>query len=193
MRIRLEKKGIRVLGVAESFRKDAEWAILAGVVMRSDLIVDGVEVERCTVGGMDATNSIIEMINRLSREDISAIMLNGCIISWFNIIDLDRLHAETHLPVICVSYNPSEGIRHYIEKYFPGDWKTRVEAYEKLGERRKIRNKNGFDVYLRWIGVDEEEAVGLVNRYTLFGRVPEPLRLARLIAHAYLMDRLRRP
>ncbi len=190
MRVRLGKKGIRVLGVAESFRREYEWAVLAGVVMRSDLVIDGVVMGRCRVGGMDATDSVIGMVRRLGREDISAIMLNGCIISWFNIIDLDRLYKETGLPVICVSYYPSEGIRHYIERYFPEDWRMRVEAYERLGERREYVNRNGFRVYLRWIGVEEDEAEGLVDRYTMFGRIPEPLRVAKLVAHAALMDRL---
>jgi len=193
VRVRLGKKAIRILGVAESFKRGYEWAVLAGVVMRSDLIIDGVVMGRCRVGGMDATDSVIDMVRRLSREDLSAIMLNGCIISWFNIIDLNRVYEETQLPVICVSYYPSEGIRHYIEKYFPSDWKTRIEMYERLGERKEYVNKNGFKIYLRWVGLEEDEALGLVNRYTMFGRVPEPLRVAKLVAHAALTDKLLHP
>ena len=189
MRVRLEKKGIRVLGVAESFRKDLDRrAVLAGVVMRMDLIIDGVIIGFCTVGGMDSTESILEMYRRLERGDISAIMLNGCIISWFNVIDLKRLHEETGLPIISVSYRPSTGIRRYFMEYFPSDWKMRVEVYERNGPRLEITNKNGFKLYLRAIGLDEDDAIRLVNRFTLFGRVPEPLRVARLIAHSILND-----
>lgn len=189
MRVRLEKKGIRVLGVAESFRKDLDRrAVLAGVVMRMDLIIDGVITGFCTVGGMDSTESILGMYRRLERGDISAIMLNGCIISWFNVIDLKRLHEETGLPIISVSYRPSTGIRRYFMEYFPSDWERRVEVYERNGPRLEITNKNGFKLYLRAIGLDEDDAVRLVNRFTLFGRVPEPLRVARLIAHSILND-----
>ena len=35
------KKAIRALGIAESFRKEDRYSTLAGVVMRSDLIIDG--------------------------------------------------------------------------------------------------------------------------------------------------------
>jgi len=189
LRVRLEKKGIRVLGIAESFRKDLDRrAVLAGVVMRMDLIIDGVIIGFCTVGGMDSTESILKMYRRLERGDISVIMLNGCIISWFNVIDLKRLHEETGLPIISVSYRPSTGIRRYFMEYFPSDWERRVEVYEKNGPRLEITNKNGFKLYLRAIGLDEDDAVRLVNRFTLFGRVPEPLRVARLIAHSILND-----
>ena len=189
MRVRLEKRGIRVLGVAESFRKDLdERAVLAGVVMRMDLIVDGIVIGFCTVGGMDSTDSILKMYHRLERGDISAIMLNGCIISWFNVIDLKRLHEETGLPIISVSYRPSMGIRRYFIEYFPSDWKRRIEVYENNGPRLEITNRNGFKLYLRAVGLDEDDAIKLVNKFTLFGRVPEPLRVARLMAHSILND-----
>jgi len=128
------------------------------------------------------------MYRRLERGDISAIMLNGCIISWFNVIDLRRLHEETGLPIISVSYRPSKGIRRYFIEYFPSDWERRVEIYERNGPRVEIVNKNGFKLYLRAVGLDEDDAAQLINRFTLFGRIPEPLRVARLMAHSILND-----
>ncbi len=183
----LEKKGVRVLGIAESFRKSiGEKAILAGVVMRGDFIIDGIIFGECTVGGLDATDSIIEMHRSLKREDIMVIMLNGCIISWFNVIDLQKLHEETKLPIISLSYRPSKGIRKYFIEYFPEDWEKRVEIYERNGPRIEIRNKNNLNLYIRAIGIDPDDAAKLVDRYTIFGRIPEPLRIARLIAHSLL-------
>lgn len=184
----LEKRGIRVLGIAESFRKNIGGkALLAGVVMRADLIIDGIVLGECTVGGLDATEKIIDMYRSLKRDDVMAIMLNGCIISWFNVVDLWKLHEETGLPIIAVSYNPTKGIREFFIKYFPDDWEARVQIYERNGPRFEIVNKNGFKIYLRVIGMDEEGAARLVNRLTLFGRIPEPLRIAKLIAHAAMV------
>ncbi|MCL7386030.1 MAG: DUF99 family protein [Thaumarchaeota archaeon] len=183
----LQKKGVRVLGVAESFRKDVGGkAALAGVVMRGDLIIDGVVFGECTVGGMDATDSILEMYRSLGREDIMLLMLNGCIISWFNVIDLQRLHEETGLPVISVTYNPSTGIREYFLKYFPDDWGKRLEVYERNGPRVEMTNRNGFKVYFRSVGLDPSDAAKIIDRYTIFGKVPEPLRVARILAHSLL-------
>ena len=40
-RLHLEKKGIRGLAIAESFRQDSEKSVLAGVIVSNDLVVDG--------------------------------------------------------------------------------------------------------------------------------------------------------
>lgn len=190
MKLSLEKKAIRVLGIAESYKREAsQKAILAGVVMRSDFIIDGVVLGKCKVGGMDVTDAILEMYHRLDRDDVSALMINGCIISWFNVVDLNRLYRETRLPSICLTYYPSTGIREYFIKYFPEDWSERIKIYEENGPRFELVNKNGFKIYLRTVGVDVETALNLVNKYTIFGRIPEPLRLARLIAHAVVEEK----
>jgi len=192
LRLSLEKKAIRVLGIAESYRRGAgQYAFLAGVVMRSDLLVDGVVLGRCKIGGMDVTDSILEMYHRLEREDISALMINGCIISWFNVVDLNRLHRETRLPSICLTYYPSTGLREYFIKYFPDDWEERFKVYEENGPRIELVNKNGFKVYLRAVGLDVDKALDLVNKYTVSGRIPEPLKLARSIAYAVMEEAYR--
>ncbi|MGH9910516.1 MAG: DUF99 family protein, partial [Nitrososphaerales archaeon] len=41
-RLHIEKKAIRALGIAESFVKSQNQSVLAGVVMRSDMIIDGI-------------------------------------------------------------------------------------------------------------------------------------------------------
>ncbi|MDD3111717.1 MAG: DUF99 family protein, partial [Methanofollis liminatans] len=86
------KKGLRVLGIAESFR-GRDRSVLAGVVMRRDRVIDGVEIGEVTVGGMDATAAVIALFFDFEREDVNLIMLSGCIIAWYNIIDPAAVHA----------------------------------------------------------------------------------------------------
>ncbi|MEM2955934.1 MAG: DUF99 family protein, partial [Nitrososphaerales archaeon] len=89
MRIHVEKKGVRALGIAESFRKSQnKRSVLAGVVMRSDLIIDGFIFGSAEIGGDDATDEIVGMFQRLNRNDINVIMLGGSVISMYNIIDI---------------------------------------------------------------------------------------------------------
>ena len=57
------KSGVRVLGIAESFVQGAKKSVLAGVVMRRDLIIDGAAFGYSTIGGMDATGTILEILN----------------------------------------------------------------------------------------------------------------------------------
>ncbi len=186
MRLNPYKKGFRTLGIAESFLKRKPWSILCGVVMRRDLQVDGVAITKIKVGGLDATDGVLRIYRKLGREDINVIMLNGCIISWFNIVDLEEVYRRTQRPVICLTYEESEGLEGYIKEYF-GEDGERLNLYRKLGEREVVHlRRTGAKVYVRYVGVERREVEAVLNELTLAGAVPEPLRLAGLIARAVL-------
>ncbi|MFN4336321.1 MAG: DUF99 family protein [Candidatus Nitrosocaldus sp.] len=187
MRLHLEKKAIRALGVAESFRKDKSKAVLAGVVMRSDLVIDGVAYSNTTVRGDDATDAIIELYKALNRNDISMVMLGGVVISMYNIIDLDRLHSTLSLPVIGVTFEESEGLEEHIMRVFQGEQMERkLQAYRRLGARSKVMLKTRHNVYVRCAGINTRVAKRALNKFLLQGSVPEPIRVARLLARAVL-------
>jgi len=183
MTLHVNKRGVRVLGIAESFLKTRPSSTLAGVVMRKDLRVDGFGFARISVGGDDATEGILNIFGGLERSDINALLLNGSVISWFNIVDLDFVSEETGVPVISLTYEESEGLEGYIREYFPRPQK-KIDMYRKLGPREPLRLKTGFEVYARFIGATAEETKGLLNSFTLEGKVPEPLRVARLLARS---------
>jgi endonuclease V-like protein UPF0215 family len=176
----IPKKGLRALGIAESYAGRTS-STLAGVVMRKDLRIDGFTYGRVTVGGMDATDVILEMVVNLERRDINVILLSGCVIAWFNVIDPGRIHERTGIPVICVTYEESEGLINEIRRHFPGD-ETRLSAYLQLGDRIPFGLRSGQTCYLRSWGLETGDAGRLCNDFTLEGKIPEPLRVARLCA-----------
>ncbi len=176
------KKGVRVLGVSESFNKGNARSIMAGVVMRGDLRIDGFSVCTPSIGGRDSTKELILMYNRLNRKDIRAWMLGGSVISWFNIIDIFELHEQTDTPVVCISYHPSDGIEKYLKEYFPDDWQNRLDLLQKTGDRKTIQLQTGHSLYLSVAGIGHIRARNLVDKLTIDGRVPEPVRVARTIA-----------
>ena len=112
------KKAIRALGVAESFRPSAKKSTLAGVVMRTDLVVDGFVLGAATVGGDDAT-ARSSGCTRLKRDDVNLLMLSGCVISRYNIVDVDEVARKTSLPVVCLTYKESKGIEDAIARTLP--------------------------------------------------------------------------
>lgn len=180
------KKGIRVLGIAESYtgrHTDPVTSTLAGVVMRRDLVIDGMVFGSASVGGMDATPSVLGMIHTLDREDIHLVMVSGCVISWFNILDPVRIFEETGIPVIGVTYEDSEGLEEDILHHFPGDL-IRLAAYRKLGARRPVLLHTGYPVFIRSRGMSGNDDEVLCNAFTRDGKIPEPLRVARLCARA---------
>lgn len=181
------KRGLRMLGVAESFVKSRPRSCLAGVVMRGDLRIDGISFSSASVGGCDATQGVLEIYRLLDRMDINAIMLSGDVISWFNIIEPQTIYNETGRPVISLSYEESGGLEAYIKKYFPTPHE-RLKRYMALGERSRLLLKTGYHVYVRVTGATIEEAHKAVNRFTIDGRIPEPIRVARLIARARLNE-----
>ena len=185
--LHVHKKAIRALGVSESFRKGVGGkSVLAGVVMRSDMVIDGFTFGFAEVGGMDSTDRITEMYKNLNREDVNLLLLNGCVISWYNVVDLQKLHEETEIPLICVTYEESPGLERYFKELFPEDWEYRVSVYHKNGGRTEFRLKTGHTVYVRFLGVSREDAEGVLNKFTLHGAVPEPLRVARLLARSLM-------
>jgi len=189
LRLRVHKKAVRTLGISESFVKGvSEKSVLAGVVMRTDGVIDGFSFSTATVGGMDATEKIIEMYRNLERDDINLLMLNGCVISWYNVVDLHRVAEETKLPLICVTYEESEGLEKYFMELFPQDWETRVEVYHKNKSRTPVKLSTGYTVYVRFINTDLEETKGILNKLTSHGAVPEPLRVARLLARSIVKN-----
>jgi len=187
MSVHVYKKAIRALGISESFVKGvSERSILAGVVMRGDISIDGFTISRATVGGMDTTEKIIEMYRSLKRNDINLLLLNGCVISWYNVIDLYKVFEETGRPLICVTYEESKGLEEYFKELFPQDWQQRVEIYHKNGPRIPLKLHTDFIVYVRSLGMSKKETEVILNRFTLQGAVPEPLRVSRLLARSLM-------
>ncbi len=185
MKINTSKTCLRALGIAESFRQDKPTSILAGVVMRGDLRIDGVALTTITLGGMDATEGIIRIYKTLNRRDINVIIIGGAVVSLFNIIDLEKIHTELTTPVISVTYQPSPGLEEHLRARYP----ERLTAYQKLGEREELKLKNGHTVFTRYQGLTKNETKTVLNRFTREGKRPEPVLAARLIARAVLTSK----
>ncbi|WP_292366391.1 MULTISPECIES: DUF99 family protein [unclassified Methanoculleus] len=176
------KSGLRALGIAESY-SGREQSTLAGVVMRKDLRIDGAAFARMTVGGSDATDAVIRIFHRLARRDINLLMISGSVVAWYNIIDPAAVQGASGLPVIVTTYEESDGLEEEIRRHFPDD-DARLAAYRRLGGRIPVRLHSGYTLFIRPYGLSLEDAARLCNDFTREGRMPEPVRVARLIARA---------
>ena len=183
-RVHPEKKGIRVLGIAESFKKSCKKSTLAGVVMRRDLVIDGIAFGSATIEGDDATESIISMHKILARDDINCILIDGLVISMYNIIEGERIVAKTGLPIIAITFENSKGLEGSIKHHFD-DWQSKLEKYKKLGKRERVTLKTGKNLFIRCWGLSQKRAVAILNSFTIQGSVPEPIRVAKLAARSY--------
>ncbi len=189
MRFHTEKRGIRVLGIAESFKKTSTCSTLAGIVMRRDLIIDGMVFGNAMIEGNDSTQNILSMYGSLKRDDINCIMLDGLIISMYNIIDGEELRENTNVPVIAITFKDSEGLEGTIQHHFSNDFKLKLEQYRRLGRRDKILLNTGKFLFIRYWGMSSKDASTIVNCFTLQGSIPEPIRIAKLAARASMRNK----
>ena len=188
--LHLEKKGLRGLAIAESFRQNSTRSILSGLIMRRDFVIDGFVFGSATLEGNDATDQILHMYEELSRSDISYLILSGLIISMYNIVDVKKLHDSLQIPIIGVTYNESAGIEDTIKHHFPKSFESKINEYKKLGKRERITLHTSYDLFVRYEGCTIYEVKQLLNELTLQGSVPEPLRVSQLLANSLLQKEL---
>lgn len=186
--LRLEKKGLRGMSVAESFNHDSSASVLSGVVMRRDFVIDGFVFGRTTLKGDDATDVILAMFQRLHRDDISYLLVSGLVISLYNIVDIKRLYNSLQVPVIGISYRNSQGLGTVLKDRFPSSYKSKLAKYDKLGPREKIKLHTSHEVFIRKEGCSTQDATQLLNGLTLQGSLPEPIRIAQMLSRALLAE-----
>jgi hypothetical protein len=178
------KPGVRALGVAESFRRDADRSTVAGAVVRASRVADGFAFSTATVGGVDATDAVIDCYDRLDRADVRYVLVAGLALSWYNVVDLPAVRAAVDRPVLAVTFEDSAGLVEPLREQFEGEaLDRRLETYRRQPERVPVDLDDGR-VYVRAVGLDDETARRVVRAFTPEGGRPEPVRVARLVARA---------
>ena len=179
------KRQGRVLGIDDapfSFN-DAEVPIV-GVMVRLPGYVEGVMVSQVAVDGDDADQVLTEMLlGSRFREQIRMVMIDGTSLGGFNVVDIDRLSKETGLPFCTVTRDVPDlpSMNAALQKHFP-DWRRRLEVVERH-ELIEVRTEHG-PIYASIAGASIGEMNELLRGSTIQGALPEPIRLAHLIAAA---------
>jgi len=109
----------RTLGLA--FSDGDRTSRIAGAIVTADGVVDGLEFGRCTVGGTDATDALVDLWAALDREDVRHVACAGAAPAWFNLLDLRRLSETISRPVSAVSYEESSGLEPALREAFDGE------------------------------------------------------------------------
>ncbi|WP_049921975.1 endonuclease dU [Halopiger djelfimassiliensis] len=180
------KSGVRALGIAESYRgdRDCDRSTFAGAVVRADRVIDGLAYDSCRIGGTDATDAVVSLVDELGRPDVRYVLLGAVAPAWYNLLDLSRIHEAADRPVLAVTFEASPGLESGLREAFSGDQLAqRLETYRRLPERRAL-SVNDETVHLRCVGLSVDDASAVVRAFTPTGGRPEPLRVARLAARA---------
>lgn len=179
------KDEVRMLGFDDGpFTFEDETCVLAGVMTRGGGYVEGVLVGEVDVDGTDATDTVLELLDGTGFvETAQAVCFDGGTVGGFNVLDLERLHRELGLPVLALTRDrpDREAVREALEAHVDDP-----DRRARLLEAQPVREVELDEqtVYLRHAGGDPEELSRIVERHVVRGLVPEPVRIARLLARA---------
>lgn len=179
------KPEIRTVGIDDGpFKRGEKKTLLVGAVLRGGLWLDGVLSSEIEVDGFDATERIVEMINQSRhRGQLRAILVDGVTFAGFNVIDIREIFKQTGLPVIVVSRKlPDFKQIKQALKHLP-DWRRRWSRIQAAGEIHEFKPKpRGATLRVQLAGIKRGDAEQIVRMTATRSSVPEPLRVAHLIA-----------
>ena len=177
MKTKRLKKEIRVIGIDDaSFNRTDKEVLVIATYFRGGDFIDGILSTIIKKDGTDSTRKIINMINKCKfKSTLKCLLLDGIALGGFNIIDVNKLHKETKLPIIVV-------IRNYpdYKKIFSALKKIKMENKIKLIEKAGKVTKLG-KIYVQLTGLSLERAKEIIAITATHSYIPEPIRIAHLI------------
>lgn len=178
------KREIRVIGIDDApFDKFKDKSVLAvGTIFRGGYCMDGLLSTHITVDGNDTTEKLAKMINSSKhKKQLQVIMLDGIALGGFNIVDIRELAKQTGLGVITVMRErPDIEMMKKALKNVP-DNTSKLDLIEKAGEIKKIDFSND-KCFVQFANIDEKSVKSIIETTCTRSLVPEPLRLAHIIA-----------
>lgn len=186
------KPEIRILAIDDSALLN-ETVMIVGTVFRGGDWMDGVLRSEITRDGLDATEVIVRMIKKSKHYgQIRIVMLDGVTYGGFNIVDIEELYRETGLPVIVVmrAYPDFEKIRAALRHFTDGEMRWGI--IKKAGEIEKLSTeKRRAPIYIQKIGIGTKSAEKIIRLTSTRSSIPEPLRVAHLIATGIILGESR--
>ncbi len=187
--------------------------LLVGAVC-SGTRLDGVVSGRVRRDGENSTRKIIELVRGSPfAAHLGAVMLQGIAVAGFNVVDIHAVSEALGIGVLVVVRRPPDmaAVRRALFSDAPTNrprvrgaakkWSLieRAGAIEELGRSRRAREREARSglrdaaprLWAQRAGLSIEETRRVVDATTLHGNVPEPVRVAHLIAGGIVTGRSR--
>jgi uncharacterized protein len=166
-------------GPFEKFAGDAR-APIVGVMMEGPDLVEAVAVTEFPVDGEGATEFLGDWIAGLRlRPALQGVVFGGVTIAGLAVIDAEALAARLALPVLVVNRRPPSDDRLAAALRAAG-YPERIALLERAPPARRLDG----GLFAAAAGAAPEAAAELIAQALRKSDLPEPLRLAHLIARA---------
>jgi endonuclease V-like protein UPF0215 family len=170
------------------FARDHRGDVLVVGTVYSGLRLECVLSGRVRRDGVNSTGTLIELVTRSRHKaHLQLVMLQGIAFAGFNVIDLQRLHAALGVPVMTVVRKAPDmkaikrALLHKV-----GGGKRKWRLIEQAGTVERVHN-----VYVQRVGLSPSQAHDVIERYAVNSALPEPLRVAHLIAGGMVLGESR--
>src|SRR5713101_10166574 len=177
----VNKQSPSIIGIDDGpFTKQQQTAPLVAVLLQGPHL-QKVRTTRITVDGLDATDRALKLLKGWKP---ASILLSGVTFAGFNLIDPHVLHQGFRVPVIVVvgSRPDNKAVKQALVKHFP-DWKVRWKIIRSLGPLRKtLTNPDEPPLFYEAFGCSTWDAAKILRANCYVSRVPEPVRVAGLLA-----------
>ncbi len=176
--IRSVKKEIRIIGWDDEALGRKKYISVVGAITRGGGRLDGVLTTKIERDGTDATEKISKsVLSSRQYDQLRVIMLDGITFGGFNIVDIKELYKKTKIPVVVIQRKlPNMKLFLKAIKNL-SNYKERVKAVKNAGKFFT----NGV-LYFQFEGTNKEIVKRIINVSSPNSNVPEPLRLAHIIA-----------
>ncbi len=158
-----------------------------GVIYRGGNFLDGILKTDVSIDGMDATDILIKTVNESRhKKQLRVIMLKGITIGGFNTVNIRQVHEKTGLPVIVINRKMPDlnDIKNALKNF--DDSKDRWACIVDAGKIYKMKIEKNKNIYFQFKGLKKEEVERIIKLSCTRSFIPEPLRVAHLIASALI-------
>ncbi len=186
------KDNIRILGIDDGpFQRgiDTQTPIVA-VLMRVDGVIESVHVDYIPLDGNETLARIVDFVSEIGKNNVNVVLTEGVTFGGFDIISPEVVYERTGIPFISVTKGK-------------GDIDSMIDALKKHGDGVKISRLRALTPVKKTIGnahftlnisgIGEKEAIILVRKLMRVGNVPEPLRIADMIAFSIANSNKNKP
>ncbi len=161
------------------FSRSHRGNVLVVGAVYSVLRLEGVLSGQVRRDGVNATHTITGLVSKSRfRPHLQAILLQGIAFAGFNVINLHALHDALQIPIIAVCRKQPDrvAIQSALLTKVPGG-KRKWALIEQAGPMEPIAG-----IFVQRVGISLQDTDALIRRFAVNSALPEPLRVAHLIA-----------